>query len=417
MTFQPQPPYPFPAGFAQQPPPPPVQHPNLYSTPMDALTRNDAEALVAQLVADSIDDLVESKLRALVDAGEIIAEKGDKGDAFTYADFTQEQLAALKGQKGDAGPANTLTIGEVRTIAPGSNAVVTISGSAPNQTLSLSIPRGAAGSDAPSQALLDAVSGIVAAATAATSAANNAALSARSAADDARAAANREETTSLSARVSVLETNYKGYLNQIRSANGLTRVKAKDGGTAVLEFSSFENYAPVVRCSKSIRLNDSSTVRTSGGFVEVDWARIDAGSVLTFSAGSSHPYECIGEVIRDVSLWGGSSDSNAFWVKWFIDQDANGTWYLGCDGGANYEGIGRKVFKIPIVDFDTTGRRFDFDSASNLYVDDNDPLAQRPNWVKWEDSIRSGSTSNPTIDPLVYTTHVYPIELGNEIVS
>lgn len=28
--------------------------------------------------------------------------KGDKGDAFTYADFTTEQLAALKGEKGDA---------------------------------------------------------------------------------------------------------------------------------------------------------------------------------------------------------------------------------------------------------------------------------------------------------------------------
>ena len=30
-------------------------------------------------------------------------EKGDKGDAFTYADFTADQLAALKGEKGDTG--------------------------------------------------------------------------------------------------------------------------------------------------------------------------------------------------------------------------------------------------------------------------------------------------------------------------
>ena len=29
--------------------------------------------------------------------------KGDKGDAFTYEDFTPEQLAALKGEKGDKG--------------------------------------------------------------------------------------------------------------------------------------------------------------------------------------------------------------------------------------------------------------------------------------------------------------------------
>lgn len=36
--------------------------------------------------------------------------KGDKGDAFTYDDFTEEQLAALKGEKGDTGeqgPAGT----------------------------------------------------------------------------------------------------------------------------------------------------------------------------------------------------------------------------------------------------------------------------------------------------------------------
>lgn len=29
--------------------------------------------------------------------------QGEKGDAFTYADFTEEQLAALKGEKGDPG--------------------------------------------------------------------------------------------------------------------------------------------------------------------------------------------------------------------------------------------------------------------------------------------------------------------------
>jgi alpha-D-ribose 1-methylphosphonate 5-triphosphate synthase subunit PhnG len=30
-------------------------------------------------------------------------ERGDKGDPFTYADFTPKQLAALKGPKGDDG--------------------------------------------------------------------------------------------------------------------------------------------------------------------------------------------------------------------------------------------------------------------------------------------------------------------------
>ena len=32
-------------------------------------------------------------------------QKGDTGDAFTYEDFTSEQLAGLKGEKGDTGPA------------------------------------------------------------------------------------------------------------------------------------------------------------------------------------------------------------------------------------------------------------------------------------------------------------------------
>lgn len=31
-------------------------------------------------------------------------DKGDKGDAFVYSDFTEEQLASLKGEKGDPGP-------------------------------------------------------------------------------------------------------------------------------------------------------------------------------------------------------------------------------------------------------------------------------------------------------------------------
>ena len=34
----------------------------------------------------------------------IKSEKGDKGDPFTFNDFTEEQLAALKGSKGDTGP-------------------------------------------------------------------------------------------------------------------------------------------------------------------------------------------------------------------------------------------------------------------------------------------------------------------------
>lgn len=39
--------------------------------------------------------------------------KGDKGDAFTYADFTAQQLAALKGEKGDQGVIGKTIVPEV----------------------------------------------------------------------------------------------------------------------------------------------------------------------------------------------------------------------------------------------------------------------------------------------------------------
>jgi hypothetical protein len=56
-----------------------------------------------------------------------IGPQGEKGD---------------QGDVGNAGPANSLAIGTVSTGAAGSNASATITGAAPNQTLDLSIPRG-----------------------------------------------------------------------------------------------------------------------------------------------------------------------------------------------------------------------------------------------------------------------------------
>ena len=53
------------------------------------------------------DDFTEEELAALKgDKGDKgpQGEPGPKGDAFTYADFTEEQLAALKGPQGDPGP-------------------------------------------------------------------------------------------------------------------------------------------------------------------------------------------------------------------------------------------------------------------------------------------------------------------------
>jgi len=55
-------------------------------------------------------------------------------------------LVLPKGDPGVAGPAAAMTIGTVSTGAPGSNATATITGSAPNYSLNLTIPRGDAGS-------------------------------------------------------------------------------------------------------------------------------------------------------------------------------------------------------------------------------------------------------------------------------
>lgn len=49
------------------------------------------------------------------------------------------------GPTGDTGPAPTLTIGDVTTGEPGSDALATITGTAPNYTLNLTIPQGPTG--------------------------------------------------------------------------------------------------------------------------------------------------------------------------------------------------------------------------------------------------------------------------------
>lgn len=49
------------------------------------------------------------------------------------------------GATGPAGPPSSLTMGTVTTLAPGTNATASLSGTAPNYTLALSVPRGATG--------------------------------------------------------------------------------------------------------------------------------------------------------------------------------------------------------------------------------------------------------------------------------
>ena len=69
----------------------------------EIVSSDEATALItATAEAKAITAEVEQKLAN----GEFVGEpgtKGDKGDPFTYEDFTEEQLASLKGEKGDQG--------------------------------------------------------------------------------------------------------------------------------------------------------------------------------------------------------------------------------------------------------------------------------------------------------------------------
>lgn len=70
------------------------------------------------------------------------AAKGDKGDPFTYEDFTPEQLESLKGVSPE------LQIGTVTTLPAGSQATATLTGTQANPILNLGIPKGVDGDGA-----------------------------------------------------------------------------------------------------------------------------------------------------------------------------------------------------------------------------------------------------------------------------
>lgn len=71
--------------------------------------------------------------------------QGVKGDTGATGATGPTGATGAKGDVGEAGPANTLTVGTVTTGAAGSSATVTITGDAPNQTISFSIPQGLQG--------------------------------------------------------------------------------------------------------------------------------------------------------------------------------------------------------------------------------------------------------------------------------
>jgi len=91
------------------------------------------------------------------DTGDIgpMGPAGPKGDTGSIGPQGPKGDIGATGPKGDtgatgpAGPANTLSIGTVTTGAAGSNAASTITGTSPNQTLNLTIPRGDTGAQGP----------------------------------------------------------------------------------------------------------------------------------------------------------------------------------------------------------------------------------------------------------------------------
>lgn len=75
----------------------------------------------------------------------------EAGRSFIYYDGYWVELnpgqLGPKGETGATGPANTLTVGTVTTLAAGSLATVEITGTAPNQTVNFGIPQGVDGTD------------------------------------------------------------------------------------------------------------------------------------------------------------------------------------------------------------------------------------------------------------------------------
>ena len=95
-----------------------------------------------------------------VNVGDIWYNNSDTGEeagrSFIYYDGYWVELnpgqLGPKGDTGASGPANTLTVGTVTTLAPGELATVEITGTAPNQTVNFGVPAGEQGAQGPAGA-------------------------------------------------------------------------------------------------------------------------------------------------------------------------------------------------------------------------------------------------------------------------
>ena len=71
--------------------------------------------------------------------------RGDTGQTGRQGDQGDKGDPGEKGDRGDIGPSTTINIGTVNTSEPGAPAAASMSGTAPNQTLNLTLPRGLKG--------------------------------------------------------------------------------------------------------------------------------------------------------------------------------------------------------------------------------------------------------------------------------
>jgi len=241
--------FPPPPTLVPAPPPPLPAHPPLYRDPKDALSRREAEALVESLVA--------KKIAAMAAAGLLPVKQGDPGDpgprgvTFTphvssagVLSWTNDgglenpEPVVVKGLKGDPGEAGTINAQTLASV----NAALADFQNAYSQL------------------------------SAAVAAAQNAASAAATARTDANAAAAALSSLSgmqtLPARVAALELDYGNYLNQIRSPNAMTKIKAKNDGVAVVERTRFGRMLVTFPAGYSIDDGSVSYSTQSGGTLE-----------------------------------------------------------------------------------------------------------------------------------------------------
>lgn len=115
---------------------------------VSALDINRLEAGVAEALSkiegERITESVNALMASFIASGHVIVGGHLNGDLLVLglADGTEITAGNVRGNPGPAGIVTGLTMGSVTTLAKGSAATVTISGTAPNLVLNLGVPRG-----------------------------------------------------------------------------------------------------------------------------------------------------------------------------------------------------------------------------------------------------------------------------------